>query len=197
MSSTFALVRLYDAVVARFVTDGAGPESPTVVTQSFGWREVAKHRLEAGRIVWMPGDPNGALGTFSGAKGASRIDARSLATLGELFTVTVSAVDTTDRTNEVAQYTATRALMDAWYRAVYLASRGTFTVVSGEWIKGRAEWGYGMALRLTCTVEAAVLDAPFTAAPTDTKAVVTSTLAATDVAVGTNDEAPEQIEAVP
>jgi hypothetical protein len=188
--STFALVRLYDAVVARFDADGTGPESPAVVTHHFGWNAVTKHRLEVGRIVMTPGDPNGAIGTFGGAKNPGRIDARSLATIGELFHVTISAVNPEARADEAAQYEATRALMDAWLAAVYRSARGTYVIESGEWIKGRAEWGYGKAVRLICTIEAAVLDAPFTSAPADTKAVVTSTM------VNTNDEAPEQIEAV-
>ena len=38
-TSSFALVRLYEAVIERFRDEGSGPESPADVAQSFGWRE--------------------------------------------------------------------------------------------------------------------------------------------------------------
>lgn len=194
MSSTFALVRLYDAVVARFALEGSGPESPTEVAQSFGWREDPKQKTTAGRIVWRPGDRSFGLGTLVPAKQPGRIDARPLATLGELFTCTISANDPTSPEDETAQYTATRALFDAWYRAVYLAARGTFAIISAEWVTGNPggsinQRRHGAAIRVVVQLDAAILDAPLESAPTDTAAVVVSTMDAT------NDEAPETIEA--
>lgn len=194
MSSTFALVRLYEAVVARFAAEGSGPESPTEVAQSFGWREEPKQKVTAGRIVWRPGDATMGLGTFGPPKQPGRVDARPLATLLELFTCTISAVDTSAPTDETKQYTATRALFDAWYRAVYLAARGTFSIVSAEWVTGNptgsiTQARHGGAIRVVVQIDAAILDAPLESVPSDTAAIVTSTM------VATNDEAPETIEA--
>jgi hypothetical protein len=194
VSSTFALVRLYDAVVARFADEGSGPESPAEVAQPFGWRETPKQKITAGRIVWTPGDATGALGAIGPAKQPGRVDARPLASLGELFTCTISAVNTSTPEDDTAQYTATRALFDAWYRAVYLAARGTFSIVSAEWLSGNPTGSvnvrrHGAAIRVVVQLDAAILDAPIESAPTDTAALVTSTMDSTD------DEAPENIEA--
>ena len=193
-TSSFALVRLYEAVIERFRDEGSGPESPADVAQSFGWREEPRSMVTAGRIVWRPGDASNGLGTFGPAKQVGRIDARPLATLFEFCTCTISAHDPSAPTNEIAQYTATRALFDAWYRAVYLAARGTFSIVSAEWVTGNpvnsiVQARHGGAIRVVLQLDAAILDAPLESAPTDTAAVVTSTMDATD------DEAPETIEA--
>ena len=187
-TSTFALPRLYDAVVTRFAAEGSGPGSPADVVQSFGWREVARANTAKGRIVWTPGDDVGALGTVGAPKQPGRVTARPLATLAELVTVTISAVDPTATESELAQYEVTRALFDAWYRAVYLAARGTFAVVSSEWLIDKTTRRHGNAIRVVFTLEGAVLDSPLTSAPTDTSAVVTST-------IGSTSDAPETIEA--
>lgn len=187
-SSTFALPRLFSAVVDRFADEGSGPGSPSDVVQSFGWREVARANTAKGRIVWTPGDEVGALGTVGSPKQPGRVTARPLATLAELATCTISAVDPTATENELAQYEVTRALFDAWFRAVYLAARGTFAIVSSEWLVDKTSRRFGNAIRVVFTLEGAILDAPMTSAPTDTAADVVST-------VGETSDPTETIEA--
>ena len=188
-SITFALSILFDAVKTRFEDEGSGPESPATVTQVFGWREVPKQPTEVGRIVWTPGDESGSLGEIGTPKQPGRVAARPLATISELVTVTISAVDPLNPEDEQRQYETTRALYDAWYRAMYLAARGTFTLKTSFWLVDKKTRRYGNAIRAVVAVDAAILDAAYTSAPTDTSALVVSTMVATD------DEASETIEA--
>lgn len=157
-----ALPKLYDDVVARFALEG------TNVPNVFGWREPAK-QLVGPRIAWIPGDPAGAAGEIVSARNPGR-NPRPLATLDELFTVEISSADPTKPEDERGQYQATRVLHDAWYRAVYLAARGTFAIQSVAWITTKKERRYGTALRVVCTIEAMVPDLPLTAAPVDVHA---------------------------
>lgn len=168
MATVFAVTKLYDDVVARFALEGAD------IANYFGWREPAKHKTAAKRIVWVPGDEVGALGAFGSAKNPGR-NPRPLATLGELFYVLIGAVDASAPEDERKQYEATRALLDAWYRAAYLAARGTFSVVSAEWLTDKLERRHGAAIRVTCAIDAMVPDAPLESAPTDTKADISTT----------------------
>lgn len=169
MADQFALTKLYDDVLARFTLEG------TVVTMAFGWREPAKQLVQGARIVWVPGDyPNGDLGSVAAAKYPGR-NPRPLATLMESFYVEIQTVDPTDKEDERKQYTATRALYDAWYRACYLAAHGTFKVVKDNWINARKERRHGSAIRALCTIEAMIPDAALNNANVDedVSAVVT------------------------
>jgi hypothetical protein len=132
MSDTLALEQLYDDVVARFAAEFAEPPA-----QSFGWREPAK-RVKAPRISWVPGDDaSGDIGALGPARSPGR-DPRPLATVRELATVYLEAFDATAPENELAQYRSARLLYDAWFRAVYLAARGTFEIRSHRWVNERA-----------------------------------------------------------
>lgn len=178
MADTLALDHLYDAVVARFIADAGAATPPTTApTQPFGWRAPAQRPETLPRICWVPGDDqSGELGELGAARQPGR-NPRPLATLGELVTVYVEAVDTTDPENERAQYRAARHLFDAWWRAVYLAARGTVRVRSTRWQQhDRAVRRYGATIRVLLELQAMVADAPYAEAPVDTDATVTSHL---------------------
>lgn len=172
MTTDLALPLLYDAVRTRMDADtlALDPEA-TPVPQPFGWREPAK-RTGTMRIVWIPGDDeSGDLGEFGAARNPGR-NPRSLATLRELFTVYIEAVDPSAPESELAQYTATRLLFDAWLRAVHLAAHGTFTIESTGWVIEKATRRYGATLRVLGSIEAMVPDAPLAVAPVDTRALI-------------------------
>ena len=169
MSIVFALPRLFDLVEARFAGD------LTTAEQTFGWRTPQRHKASSARIAWVPGDPSGGVGPMLPARNPGG-DPRSLATLGELFTVYISATDATAPEDERKQYEATRALYDAWYRAVYLAARGTFEVQSLDWNVSKNERRHGAELVCVCAIEAKIPDAPYTLAPVDTTADITTSV---------------------
>ena len=161
----FALPTLFDAVVARFDTDS------TNVDQAFGWREPQKHKGERARIVWVPGDEGGNVGDIRSARNPGG-NPRSIGTLGELFTVYIAANDPRAPENERAQYEATRALFDAWFRAAYLAAHGTFAVTSATWNTSKNERRHGAEMICVCWVEALIPDAPYTFVPVDADAEI-------------------------
>lgn len=165
MATILALPKLFDDVNARFVAEGTG------VPNLFGWRKSAQQLATGKRIVWIPGDTRGSLGAMLPARNPGR-NPRPIATLEELFTVEISSNDPTQLEDERAQYQATRELYDAWYRAVYLAARGTFRVLSDEWIVDKKERRFGAAIRVVCAVQAEIPDAPPATAPVDTGAVI-------------------------
>ena len=176
MTVLFALPELFDAVVARFALDATAAE------QVFGWREPAQHPESATRITWVPGDESGSAGEIRGARNPGG-DPRSLATLGELFTVRLSAYDPASPEDERTQYIATRALYDAWFRAVHLAAHGTFRVQSLDWNTSKNERRHGAELVCVCEIEALIPDAPYTLAPVDTAASITESLENVDEVV--------------
>lgn len=158
MAVILALPRLYDAVVARFALEGPFVTGSTPVPQAFGWRDVYA-QFSGPRIVWTPGD-DGDLGEVSAAKQPGRYEhGRPLATLDELFTVTISSADDDSPASERAQYQAARELFDAWYRAVYLEARGTFTMGKPSWVRpARKEFRHGAAIQIVCSVQAMIPD---------------------------------------
>ena len=174
------LARLMSALRDRFglepgaeVTMEANPENVTPATLD-AWLAAGVTRL--------------SLGMQSADEAALQVLQRVHTPGAAVAAGTVAAITT------IAAFLATRALFDAWYRAVYLAARGTFSIVSAEWVTGNpvnsiVQARHGGAIRVVLQLDAAILDAPLESAPTDTAAVVTSTMDATD------DEAPETIEA--
>lgn len=164
MADTLALEALYNAVSARFTAEGTG------AANLFGWRVPAQQK-PGSRCIWIPGDPSGKAGTIGGAKWPGR-NPRPIANFVELFTVDIVGVDPNAGEDELAQYKVTRLLADAWYRAVYLAAHGTFTVVSEDWIIDRKERRKGTALRVVCTIDSMIPDEPLAGAPITTRAVI-------------------------
>lgn len=166
MAIILALPNLFDAVVARFAAEG------TAVPNLFGWRTPPQKLVPTSRICWVPGDED-TLGEVLPARfpGANP---RSIATVGELFTVWIVASDPdpTRREDERAQYQAARELFDTWYRAVYLAAHGTFRVDSANWVVEKKERRFGAAIRVVVVIEAMVPDTEFPTAPVDTKASI-------------------------
>lgn len=166
MAIILALPALVDAVTARFEAELDAPPA-----QSFGWREPAR-QPRSHRIVWVPGDDEGdALGEVSAAKYPGR-NPRPLATVHELATVYLEAVDTSARENERAQYVAARLLFDAWLRAVYLAAHGTYRIESVRWVTGAKERRYGAAIRVLLSIEAMVPDEAHELVPADAHAEI-------------------------
>lgn len=167
MAIVLALPKLYDDVVARFEA-----EAPGAVKQSFGWREPPKQRVGPS-IVWVPGAPGGSIGKIGPARNPGR-NPRPLGTLEELFHVFISGHAPSAHEDERAQYQAARELFDAWYRAVYLAARGTFEVLSNDWqaVGVVNQRRHGAAIRVVCTIQAMVPDQVFEAAPVDTVAEI-------------------------
>lgn len=165
MADTWALTKLFDDVVARFLLEGLA------VPNLFGWREPARKTTTGKRIVWYPGDPQGELGELASARYPGR-NPRPLATLHELFTVEITSSDATLPEAERSQYLAVRALFDAWYRAVHLAASGTFKIISSEWVIDKKERRYGACIRVVCSIEAMIPDAEITATPVDTTAEI-------------------------
>lgn len=165
MADTWALTRLYDAVVARFALEGLD------VPNLFGWREPARKTETGDRIVWYPGDPRGDLGELASARYPGR-NPRPLATLHELFTVEITASNAATPETERAQYLAVRELFDAWVRAIHLAASGTFRIVSNEWVIDKKERRHGACIRVVASVEAMIPDTELTSAPVDTSASI-------------------------
>lgn len=151
-SPVLALELLYDAVVAQFAADAYACAQP------FGWRPSAQQHVGR-RIVWVPGDPVGGLGLIGPVRNPGG-EVRSIGTLFERFHVIISAQDPEQPENERLQYRVTRLLHDAWYRAVYLAAHGTFTIDSEEWITKYKERRFGTALLVVGTIEAMLPDLP-------------------------------------
>ncbi len=151
--SLYPIEILYDAVIARFALEGP------VVSQLFGWREPSRAKISESRIVWIPGDPRGVVGALVPA---AKIDSpyRTLATLAELFTVELGAVDPSAPENERAQYHATRVLFDLWFRAAHHALPGRIQIQAMEWETRRTERRYGALLRVVVAVDAVIPDAP-------------------------------------
>lgn len=175
MAVILALEKLFDDVLQRFVDEGTFGDVPPLPpvdlslaarANTFGWREPARQGGPLARIVWVPGDDGtGSLGEVTAPRYPGRLDpGRPLGTLDELFTVYLSAADTTvPQTLEREQYHATRLLYDAWYRAIYKAAHGTFRIVSQTWVNGthagpRQERRFGAAIRVVGGIQAMIPD---------------------------------------
>ncbi len=183
MAVVLALPYLFDAVVARFAAEAAAA-SVAPVPNIFGRRASAQQIATSSRIVWMPGDPNNSLGEYAAPKQPGR-DPRPLATLRELFTVELHASDPTKPEDELAQYQAVHELHDAWFRAVYLAARGTVVFGRPERMGGKKERQHGEAWRVVCTIDAMIPDAPYTTATITGAAIATSELDRTETTTTT------------
>lgn len=187
MGVVLALPYLFDGVEALFAADAAAQVPPVEpVPQAFGWREPAR-RTGTLRIIWVPGDDaSGAMGDLGPARQPGR-EPRPLATLHEIFTVYIEARDASAAENERAQYQAARELYDAWYRAVHRVAHGTFVVRSQGWVIDKALRRAGAAIRVLCTVQAMVPDAPLSLVNVEGADIQTSEL---DVTETTTTEEP-------
>lgn len=185
MANVLALPDLYDAVVARFAAES------TLVPNLFGWRDPPQKLTLGTRICWVPGDDaSGDVGDVGAARYPGR-NPRPLGTLNEIFTVLILSSDTATPEFERAQYQAVRELFDAWYRACYLHARDTFAVRSSSWVIEKRERRYGACLRLVCTIQAMIPDAPATDANADVgmNAGVVAALDTTELDVTETDTA--------
>jgi len=152
-SSKLAWVNAFEVVSASFLADGV----PAV--NLFGWRIPAQHP-KGNRIAWIPGDPNGIVGTFLPPRNPGG-EPRSLGTLGEVFTILINGHDPTEPENELLQYSIVRYLHDAWYRAFYGVAHGAFTIRSEAWVTTRTERRHGAALRIGVELQTMIPDEPY------------------------------------
>ena len=150
MAILFALPALYERVAARFVAEG------TDVPMAFGWLAPAEQMAEVTRITWTPGDESGALGTIVPPR--SGTVPRQLAQVLELCTIEIAAFDPTRAGDELAQYRATRELLDALVRALRLEAFGTVDFLASKWIGGDRAFRAGGAIRMVIAVRAPILD---------------------------------------
>jgi len=165
------------------------PAAPVVVPNVFGWQEIDKQGPSP-RIVWVPGDEgSGAIGQFGAGKYPGRLPARPLGQIGELVTVYVQGFDATQPENERKQYEAARALLDAFYRAVYLAAHGTFEIISAGWVISKKVRRHGATIRVLLNIQALIPDAPYTVAPVTVNASVTSAISPDGDPIGDEDDA--------
>ena len=170
MAVVFALEKLFDDVVARFTAES------TAVTNLFGWREPARHKTVASRIVWVPGRAgDGDAGAILPPREPGR-NPRPLLSHGELFHVRISGFDATEPEDERKQYAATMLVFHAWARAVYLAARGTISFRAINWNTSKLERRH--ATELVCLVElrGMIPDVEQAIAPVDTTAAIDTSL---------------------
>lgn len=166
---------LYDLVVARFQAES------TRIPNLFGWRKPASKEETGPRIVWVPGDPNGAIGVLSTRKGQPGLggdagNPRILGTLGELFTLYVISADPTDPENERKQYAAARELFNAWWRAAFLAANATLKPIALNWIVDKKERRHGAAMRCVFAIDAPIPDQTLEVVPADAHAAIALSL---------------------
>jgi hypothetical protein len=159
VADILALEHLFDAVVARFAADGMN------VPNTFGWLAPSA-RGPATRITWAPGDTTGVLGEMRPPTRPGN-NPRSIATLGELVTVTIEAKDDTAQADERKQWRAARLLYDAWWLAAYLALPGQLRVRSAAWLRDRKVLVEGAALRVVLEIDAMIPDVAREVAPAD------------------------------
>lgn len=158
MAVVLALPKLYDDVVASFAADSI------TCASAFGRKAENEHMVDDRRIVWIPGDPVGSVGTIGPARQPGR-DPRPLGTLYETFHVVISARDLVDRTDR-AQYVACRLLFDDWFRAAKKAAGSRLRIENTAWDTTKLVRELGACIRVTCTIEAALVDAPETTTAT-------------------------------
>jgi hypothetical protein len=186
-----ALEKLFDDVVTRFAAEG---NVTLAMANTFGWKEPWTQLVPTQRIQWTPGDEQGNTGDVGAAKWPGD-NPRSIGTMFELFTVRITASDVAlaaDIQNDRKQWKAARLLFDEWYRAIYLASFGTFSIKRSRWLTERREGRYGVTIIVVATIEAKLPDRESgTPAPIDTAADITVlTLDVTDPTVRVEPDPP-------
>jgi hypothetical protein len=159
---TLALEYLFQRLQAE--TLERRPPTPPNLTPPiscvFGWREPSKQTNTgpggAARVVLQPGDPSGKIGSLEGAKLPGRNPA-PVATLVELATLYLWAVDPTDRT-ELGQYRAARRLHDLVVPIVIRSFRGRWKQLDATWVRPELEQRFGAELAIVIAVEAMIPD---------------------------------------
>lgn len=151
-----ALEVLYDDVTERF------RKERTECELAFGRRAITEHPIAADirRVVFVPGDRNGAAGSLEPPKyagGAPRV----LATFREVFHVVITAQDPSNPTDERLQYRAVSLLFDAWERACQCSMKAAFSVTAIDWDADRPQNTFGAAVRVTCQLLRPILDDAF------------------------------------
>ncbi len=162
MGVKLALELLYEDVTASYTAEGLA------VTHSFGWREPGR-QADPARINWVPGDGGSTAGRVTGAVKPGR-NPRPLLTFHEFFQVYITGRDDTAPEDELAQWKATRLLLDDWLRHVYKAAFGRFTIQSMSWRTTQKERRFGATLVVVASIQSMVPDSVQTETGTDTQA---------------------------
>ena len=157
MSLLLALPAIYEAV-QKEIHDGLGITS---IVYGFGPREVARTVSAVNRVVFVPGDPNGGIGSYAPAKSPGD-NPRALSTLNEQCTVHVWGYDSTGPEDELKQYTATRKLHDIVYLALYNVItrdfRSLFACAGPAWVRSDIERSYGAELQFVFAWQSLIPD---------------------------------------
>ncbi len=156
-----------DAVYDVLVTESADRLDPAPAVH-FGWREAPKQVNQgaggANRIVLQPGDPSGKVGDLSGGKMPGR-NPPPVATLAEIGTLYLWAVDLSDSTDARKQWIATRRLFDVVIASLQRNFTGRWKILSNKWIRTDLERPFGAEIELVFAVEAYVPGDPIPVAP--------------------------------
>lgn len=174
MEVVFALENLFDKVVQRFSAEG------TLIDNSFGWKEPPRQATNPNRIIWTPGDGSGSLGDLGAPRYPGGLPARPVAMLLESFTCLIVGANPQTPQDDRAQYHQARLNYDAWFRAVYLAAVGTFTIKSQAWDVTRKEGRMGAAIKVVGTIQAVIPDEPCSFAATNTVGTATASIVGPD-----------------
>ncbi len=157
-----ALEHLFDRIAAETL-ERVPPTLPSTtppISCVFGWREPTKQTNQgpsgASRVVVQPGDQTGKLGTLDGAKLPGR-NPPTVATLVELATIYLWAVDATDK-SELGQYRAARRLHDLVVPIVARNFRGRWKLMSASWVRPELERRFGAELALVIALETVIPD---------------------------------------
>lgn len=128
MADTLGLEHVYNTIVAAYAAES------DATPHSFGWEQVPRQLQSRARILWVPGDPGGSVGSDGPPRDPGAAPARPLASLRELFHVYIHGWDSTQpKTNELAHWRAARFAYDTWRRHFYNATHGVGWIDSLNW----------------------------------------------------------------
>lgn len=144
----------------------------------FGWREPPRQR-NSPRVVWRPGNPNGDIGELKAPRHDGTKVPRQVWALDELFTLELTAVDTSAPEVEILQYIAVRLLYDiVWRELRRSGGRNVRQVTGGYEVTRSNERRRGATIRTVGAILAAIPDrddvtqiAPLTGELTEVKLI--------------------------
>lgn len=137
---------------------------------------------DAVRFSWTgPGGISGSGGVVGAYLGAGVYFSADLAsagvfTIGTTYAFTTTAAVVKPSELDFDHWKATRILYDSWYRAVYRATFGRFTIISTDWVRPRKEGAWGATIRVVGAIESMIPDSATGAAPADVGADITAEL---------------------
>lgn len=164
----FALDSMFEGVVSYFEANNIK------IPNHFGWREVNRHKTTESRIVWVPGDEGGQIGSIGAPRNTGQ-NPRHLAQVGELFTVYLSSFAKDNPEDEKSQYRESRRLFHLWYQAAHATAYGTFEVLDHAYDQSQKERSHGVMVVATVQIQAPIADNARAIAPADAEARILTT----------------------